>query len=122
MPRVRPGSIIACGLQVLRHPHRLALVLALIAVTCAWPTLACADPPTRPGSEVVDPWAPGAMAHAHTAWTGPEGNEVIDPWRGAQNSMRSPADTLVVDPWQGQSTTLPTASFPPREVIDPWAR
>jgi len=111
--------------ELLRHRGGLAPWLVLIPVTCAWPAFASADPPAAPRSEVINPWAP-ASTHATVrarGWHGPDGSEVIDPWRGCRtNRSRNDDEPFIVDPWRGHTHAVPTAVFPPFDVVDPWSQ
>ncbi len=118
---------------MLRRPARLALELALISVTCCWPAVASAQ---KPGSEVIDPWTPHKPPTRAfpplpaSTWHGPNGSEVINPWRGSQQKVHKREQPFIIDPWHKRRRAartherkhaVPTAAFPPLDVVDPWA-
>ena len=92
----------------------------MISVTCLWSAIATADPPIKPGSEVINPWAPAAVTYI--PWSVPHESAVVDPWRGAHNTHRTSREPFIVDPWHARTHSIPTAAFPPLHVVDPWTR
>ena len=108
-------------MERLRRPGRLALALIVLIGGCAWSALAFGEPPLEPGSEVIDPWAPPTLPSPHASrWSEPGGSELVDPWQGMK-STPAPEEPDVIDPWREHSARMPTAVFPPAEVIDPWS-
>ena len=108
--------------ELLGRTGRLALELALISVTCCWPSIASAQQPG--GSEVVDPWNPPTRAFPPlpaSTWRGPNGSEVVDPWRSSQKKQREREEPFIIDPWHERKQAVPTAAFPPLDVVNPWA-
>lgn len=100
-----------------RRPGRPAAGLVLIPIICLWSVVASADPPGGPGSEVIDPWAPAIQ---YVPWHGPH-SEVVNPWHGGGAARGARRESLIVDPWHTQPHNIPTAAFPPIDVVDPWS-
>ena len=94
--------------------------LALICLAVAWPAVAAAQPDDGVPGELVDPWAPRVRPAplAEASWDVPNAVDVLDPWN---EPKPSPApEFVIIDPWEGWKPAVPTASFPPASLVDPW--
>jgi hypothetical protein len=71
---------------------------------------------SAPQGGIVDPWrAPRAVPGAKA--------EIVDPWKEREASAPVPgkAQPELLDPWADRPS-IPTATFPSVELMDPWRR
>ena len=84
--------------------------------------------------EIVDPWskdessASAAQGGIVDPWRSPRAApgakvEIVDPWKERESRVPAPssAQPELLDPWADRPS-IPTATFPSIELMDPWRR
>jgi hypothetical protein len=90
---------------------------ALSAVACfgASPSAAADDSPPL----LVNPWTQDPSETVYEALDGPERAAWLE--APVVQSAPMPGFEELIDPWQERTAFVPTGTFPPVDVVDPWS-